>query len=82
MSAPIDSASQGSAADVCSVAGASAEVEVEGGLSSNGGMTPPAAFQEAIQEAIGADAASTPSAGSSVSSRAPKHRTNPVIHIT
>ena len=59
MSAPIDEASQGGANGVRSVSGASAEAELQGGLSPNGGRSPPAAFQEAIQDAIAEEAAAT-----------------------
>ena len=64
MSAPIDAASEGGSAGVRSVAGASAEVEIQGGLSPNGGTTPPAAWQEAVQESILEEAAATPSTAS------------------
>jgi len=64
MSAPIDESSQGGANGVRSVPGASAEVE-QGGLSPNGGRSPPAQWQEAIEEEIGEEeAASTPSTAS------------------
>ena len=56
MSAPVDSARQGEANGVRSVSGASAEVE-QGGLSPNGGSSPPAQWQEAIEEAIGEEEA-------------------------